>query len=157
MESPSQDHDQTQETQPEVAPAERRRRPLRPNEEDADRLIFCSEFDLSEGAQPLFTSEVAHLLRQKVDQNSRQHSNQVLIKSLEHAERFSQLENTVQAIHVRDQLSAVKPELHPFEIAQLASLMPKDAEEARTIIPSLADRYDDEQLTTILKDMDVFL
>lgn len=79
------------------------------------------------------------------------------MKSLEYAERFGQLENTVQAINVRDQLSAVKPELHPFEIAQLASLMPKDAEEARAIIPSLADRYEDDQLNTILKDMDVYL
>lgn len=139
------------------------RAPSRPADEDAAQLQLGPEFDQSVGAQPLFISEVAHLLKLQVDEKKIQQQqfeaalNPVLKKSLEYTQRFSQLESTEQAIAVREQLAKVEPALHPFEIAQLASLMPKEAEEAKAIIPSLAEKYDDDVLNDILKNMDAWL
>lgn len=131
-------------------------------EEDATTLVLGPEFQLDAGAQALFISEVAHLLKEKVKGRQGQEiateiENPILMKSLKYANRFGQIANTEQAIAVRNQLQAVEPHLHPFEIAQIATLMPKDAEEAKAIIPSLAARYDDDVLNNILKDLDVWL
>lgn len=137
------------------------RPPPRPTDEDAALLELGPEFDQSAGAQPLFISEVAHLLNMQVEAKKAQDQestiNPVLMKSLQYTQRFKQLESTEQAIAMREQLVKVEPELHAFEIAQLASLMPKEAEEAKAIIPSLADRYDDDVLNEILKNMDAWL
>lgn len=131
-----------------------------PRDEDAAQLELGEEFNNPE-AQPLFLSEVAHLLKLQVDGKKgtdyEPDLNPVLKKSLEYAGRFGQLTSTEQAIAVRDQLTKVQPQLHPFEVAQLASLMPKEAEEAKAIIPSLKDRYDDDVLNEILKNMDAWL
>lgn len=132
-------------------------RHVRSGDEDAAKLEFGPEFDQQKG-QPLFTAEVLQLLKLHMDKNKHlQVNNKLLEPSLEHCERFGQLETTEAAIAVRDQLQKVEPKLHPFEIAQLASLMPKDAEEAKAIIPSLATNYDDDVLNEILKNMDAWL
>lgn len=137
------------------------RAPARPSDEDAAQLELGPEFDESAGAQPLFISEVAHLLTLQVESKRSQDGeaaiNPVLMKSLEYTLRFKQLESTQEAISMRAQLHEVQPQLHAFEIAQLASLMPKEAEEAKAIIPSLGDRYDDDVLNEILKNMDAWL
>ncbi len=44
-------------------------------------------------------------------------------------------------------------ELEEFEIAALGNLCPETAEEARSLIPSLAKRFDDSELQTILNDL----
>lgn len=129
-------------------------------DEDAANLELGPEFGPTV-AQPLFLSEAAHLLRVKVNSqdSSAQYQpeiNPVLKKSVEYAERFDVLKGTAQAIAVREQLSKVDPPLHPFEIAQLASLLPKEAEEAKAIIPSLRDRYENDVLNELLKNMDSF-
>eukprot|EP00177_Eucheuma_denticulatum_P006365 GFKZ01011603.1.p1 GENE.GFKZ01011603.1~~GFKZ01011603.1.p1 ORF type:complete len:158 (+),score=23.13 GFKZ01011603.1:255-728(+) len=133
---------------------------IRLEDEDAAQLKLGHEFSETAGAQPLFISEVAHLLQLQVEgkKDSQYDSiNPVLKKSLEYANRFMQLKTTEQAISVRDQLSKVQPPLAQFEIAQLASLMPKEAEEAKAILPSLRDRYDDDVLNEILKNMDAWI
>lgn len=133
---------------------------VRVGDEDASTLELGPEFD-QDSAQPLFISEVAHLLKLQVEAKRQPDMsaelNPVLKKSLEHANKFGQLAKTDQAITVRAQLSAVVPELHPFEIAQLASLMPKEVDEAKAIIPSLVDRYDDDVLADILKIFNVWV
>lgn len=40
-----------------------------------------------------------------------------------------------------------------FERAQLATLCPDDADEAKTLIPSLADKIDDDDLEILLKQI----
>lgn len=49
--------------------------------------------------------------------------------------------------------SAENSDLHPFEVAQLGSLACDDAEEAKTLIPSLAEKKTDEKLQLILDDV----
>ncbi|KAL6948864.1 hypothetical protein ACO0QE_001339 [Hanseniaspora vineae] len=44
-------------------------------------------------------------------------------------------------------------ELHPFEIAQLGSISCEDADEAKTLIPSLTNKLNDEDLERILKEL----
>lgn len=130
-----------------------------PSEEDASKLHFSYEFTLEGHAQPLFISEVGHLLKVHVERQEKKPGdlNFVLRKSLDYAERFGQLAKTEQSIAVRAQLDAVYPKLHEFEIAQLASLMPKEVDEAKAIIPSLAARYDDDVISDILKNFEVWL
>lgn len=43
--------------------------------------------------------------------------------------------------------------LHKFEIASLANLCPETPEEAKALIPSLEGRLEDEELRTILDDI----
>lgn len=145
-----------------VAAEEPRNAPVitRQEDEDAAQLKLGLEFSETAGAQPLFISEVAHLLQLQVEGKKGSDYdtvNPVLKKSLDYATKFMQLKTTEQAIAVRDQLSKVQPPLAQFEIAQLASLMPKEAEEAKAILPSLRDRYDDDVLNEILKNMDAWI
>jgi DNA-directed RNA polymerase II subunit RPB4 len=46
--------------------------------------------------------------------------------------------------------------LFPFEIASMANLFPGSAEEARTLIPSLADKLEDSEIQEILDDMKAY-
>lgn len=127
-------------------------------EEDAALLELGPEFRVEQDAQPIFLAEVAHLLRVQVVAKTEQgftEINPVLKKSLEYAEKFGNIE-TQDAIAIRSQLSKV-PGIHPFEVAQIASLLPKDAEEAKAIIPSLKDRYEDDELNDMIADLDVWL
>jgi hypothetical protein len=43
--------------------------------------------------------------------------------------------------------------LHKFEIAALANLCPETSEEAKTLIPSLKTKIEDDDLTKILEDI----
>lgn len=43
--------------------------------------------------------------------------------------------------------------LHKFELASLANLCPETPEEAKALIPSLEGRLEDEELRTILDDI----
>ncbi|CCJ31200.1 unnamed protein product, partial [Pneumocystis jirovecii] len=45
------------------------------------------------------------------------------------------------------------PDLHSFETAQLGTLCCEEAEEARTLVPSLADKKSDEALQTLLDEL----
>ncbi len=130
-----------------------------PKEEDAAELNLGAEFT-GEEAQPLFLAEAAQLLQLKLEQNTAEdpeHS-QVLQKSLRHLQRFDQIHGQEAAVYVRRVLESAEPALHPFEVAQLASLVPGDAEEAKAIIPSLKTTYeDDAKLNDILKALDKFV
>lgn len=128
-------------------------------EEDAALLELGPEFRAEQDAQPIFLAEVSHLLRLQVDLKTDQgfsEINPVLKKSLEYAEKFGHITKTEDAIQIRAQLMAVRG-IHPFEVAQIASLFPKDAEEAKAIIPSLKDRYEDDELKEMIEQLDVWL
>lgn len=47
----------------------------------------------------------------------------------------------------------MQKKLHKFEIASLANLCPETPEEAKALIPSLEGRLEDEELRTILDDI----
>ena len=47
----------------------------------------------------------------------------------------------------------MQKKLHKFELAALANLCPDNAEEAKSLIPSLEGRFEDEELQQILEDI----
>lgn len=60
--------------------------------------------------------------------------------------------NIMRIIFLRYSLLMQK-KLHKFEIASLANLCPETPEEAKALIPSLEGRLEDEELRTILDDI----
>ena len=76
---------------------------------------------------------------------------QVFAKTLNYTQRFSRFKNRETIASVRSLL--VQKKLHRFELAQIGNLIPESAEEAKGLIPSLEDRYCDEDLAQILEDI----
>ncbi|KPM45430.1 hypothetical protein AK830_g1087 [Neonectria ditissima] len=68
---------------------------------------------------------------------------------LDHFARFTQKEN-VEAV---ERLLSAHKDLAKFERAQLGSLCCENADEAKTLIPSLADKIKDEDLQDLLDEI----
>lgn len=122
-------------------------------EEDVSQLKFPKEF---ENAETLTISEVLKILENRKEQASKsetdQKLNEVFVKTLEHCKTFNKFGDNKEKIHaVRRILSTKK--LHKFELAQLANLCPESAEEAKAFIPSLENKFQDDELTEILNAM----
>ncbi|XP_067950910.1 DNA-directed RNA polymerase II subunit RPB4-like [Watersipora subatra] len=120
-------------------------------EEEASELKFPKEF---ENAETLLVSEVNMLLEHRQKQNEEaeeeQELSKVFMKTLNYAQRFSKYKNreTISAIRV-----LLQKRFHKFELAAIANLAPETAEEAKTLIPSLEERFLDEDLQPILDDI----
>ena len=128
-------------------------------DEDASKLNLGIEFS-DEKATPLFLAEVAPLLRNKIERDRIEEAdmNPVLRKTLVHLERFDQIQSQEVAVDVRRLLESTDPKLHQFEITQLANLLPNDAEEARVVVPSLKDKFeDDTKLGDVIKALNNFV
>jgi DNA-directed RNA polymerase II subunit RPB4 len=83
-------------------------------------------------------------------------SNEVLRKTQEYLSIFARFrsEQTVSAVeHLLK--SSDNADLHPFEIAQLGSLTCDEAEEAKTLIASLANKKSDEELQILLDHVSI--
>ncbi|KAK3103170.1 hypothetical protein FSP39_016984 [Pinctada imbricata] len=121
-------------------------------EEDASELQFPKEF---ENAETLLISEVQMLLEHRKQQNEsaeeEQELSEVFMKTLNYTGRFSKFKNRETIAVVRQVLMNKK--LHKFEIAVLANLCPDNAEEAKSLIPSLEGRFEDDELQQILEDI----
>ncbi|XP_043290062.1 DNA-directed RNA polymerase II subunit Rpb4-like isoform X2 [Venturia canescens] len=121
-------------------------------EEDAADLQFPKEF---ENAETLLISEVHMLLEHRKAQNEsaeeEQEFSEVFLKSLNYTDRFRKFKNKEIIAAVRNLLTYKK--LHKFELASLANLCPETPEEAKALIPSLEGRLEDEELRTILDDI----
>ncbi|KAI0989993.1 hypothetical protein GJ496_006218 [Pomphorhynchus laevis] len=87
-----------------------------------------------------------------------------LSDTLAYCERFSTFRNSETILEVREALSIAGGgsnstlnngfvRLHQFETAALANLCPESAEEAKTLIPSLTGKIDDDQLQRLLDDI----
>nr|KAF7394149.1 hypothetical protein H0235_016744 [Vespula pensylvanica] len=115
------------------------------------RLVFL-EF---ENAETLLISEVYMLLEHRKAQNEsaeeEQEFSEVFMKSLTYTNRFGRFKNKETIAAVRSLLMQKK--LHKFELASLANLCPETPEEAKALIPSLEGRLEDEELRTILEDI----
>ncbi|GMM37146.1 DNA-directed RNA polymerase II subunit [Saccharomycopsis crataegensis] len=85
-------------------------------------------------------------------------ANEVLKKTLEYLNIFARFRDQETCSVVE---SLLKPKdyedketsLHPFEIAQLGSLACDEPDEAKTLIPSLADKKSDEELLEVLNQL----
>ncbi|PAA79027.1 hypothetical protein BOX15_Mlig024392g2, partial [Macrostomum lignano] len=121
-------------------------------EEDASELRFPLEFDK---AQTLTVSEVRQILEKRKAANEQREEelepSEVETKTLNYCQRFAKFNNEETISAVRDLLQGKK--LHNFELAAIANLCPETAEEAKALIPSLAGRFEDEDLNQILEDL----
>lgn len=121
-------------------------------EEDATELRFPKEF---ENAETLLVSEVHMLLEHRKQQNENaeeeQELSEVFMKTLNSTARFSKFKNRETIAAVRSLL--MSKNLHKFELAALANLCPESAEEAKALIPSLEEKFEDEELQQILDDI----
>lgn len=84
-------------------------------------------------------------------------SNEIVHKTLNYLSMFTRFKNsssteTVEKL-LNDFSSQASQPLHPFEIAQLGNLECEDAEEAKSLIPSLAHKVSDVQLKTLLTEL----
>lgn len=84
-------------------------------------------------------------------------SNEIVHKTLNFLSSFSRFKNSSSTETVEKLLNdfsaqAAEP-LHPFELAQLGNLECEDAEEAKSLIPSLAHKVSDVQLKTLLSEL----
>ncbi|EGG04256.1 uncharacterized protein MELLADRAFT_89474 [Melampsora larici-populina 98AG31] len=113
-------------------------------EEDASQLKLGPEFD---AAGCLSISEVKLLLEQR----DKPADTAVYKKTQEFVNQFARFSTTDSAQAARQILSKDQT-LKPFELAQLASLCPEEAEEAKSLIPSLAAK-DDDALQAILNEI----
>lgn len=84
-------------------------------------------------------------------------SNEIIHKTLNYLTNFARFKNsssteTVERLLNDFSASATEP-LHPFELAQLGSLECEDAEEAKSLIPSLHSKVSDSLLQNLLNDL----
>ena len=123
-------------------------------EEDASELAFPKEFEDPE-TKTLLISEVSILLEHRKQQNEsaeeEQEFSEVFMKTLNYTQRFAKFKNMENIAAIRGILTNKK--IHKFELAALANLCPESPEEAKSLIPSLEGRFDDEELASILDDI----
>ncbi|RTE77385.1 hypothetical protein BHE90_008150 [Fusarium euwallaceae] len=127
--------------------------PRPPGNEEASTVLNLGEFQevdtltLSEAALVL-NALVAKRRNDRKNVNETEMLNQTLTY-LDHFARFTQKEN-VEAV---ERLLSAHKNLAKFERAQLGSLCCENADEAKTLIPSLADKIKDEDLQDLLDEI----
>ncbi|PNY27145.1 DNA-directed RNA polymerase II subunit rpb4 [Tolypocladium capitatum] len=130
-----------------------RPKPPPPGNEEASATLNLGEFQdvdtltLSEAALVL-NALVAKRRNDRKNVNETEMLNQTL-NYLDHFARFTQKEN-VEAV---ERLLSSHKDLAKFERAQLGSLCCENADEAKTLIPSLADKIKDEDLQELLDEV----
>ncbi|RDA82712.1 hypothetical protein CP532_4848 [Ophiocordyceps camponoti-leonardi (nom. inval.)] len=130
-----------------------RPKPPPPGTEEASATLNLGEFQnvdtltLSEAALVL-NALVAKRRNDRKNVNETEMLNQTL-SYLDHFARFTQKEN-VEAV---ERLLSSQKGLAKFERAQLGSLCCENADEAKTLIPSLADKITDEDLQELLDEI----
>jgi len=123
-------------------------------EEDAAKLQLGPDFNSS---LCLLLSEVNLLLEQnRTIHESEGHTqdletNTVFTKSQNYVNRFSRYKGKAAVQEVRSLLA--KKNLEEWELASLANLCPETSEEAKALIPSLAIKFTDDELESILSDL----
>lgn len=92
-----------------------------------------------------------HRKAQNESAEEEQEFSEVFMKTLTYTNRFRKFKNKETIAAVRSLLMQKK--LHKFELASLANICPETPEEAKALIPSLESRLEDEELRTILDDI----
>lgn len=130
-----------------------RPKPPPPGNEEASAILNLGEF---QNVDTLTLSEAALVLNALVTKrcNDRKNINETEMLSqtltyLDHFARFTQKEN-VEAV---ERLLSSHKDLAKFERAQLGSLCCENADEAKTLIPSLTDKIKDEDLQELLDEI----
>ena len=92
-----------------------------------------------------------HRKQQNEQAEDEQELSEVFMKTLNYTQRFAKFKNRENIAAIRSLLMSKK--LHKFELAALANLCPESPEEARSLIPSLEGRFTDDELASLLEDI----
>jgi len=122
-------------------------------DEEAGSELRLGEF---QNVDALTQSEAALVINALVAKRKMDRKNvndtEMLIKTTNYLDRFARIKQKEKVEAVERQLSAHQ-ELAKFERAQLGSLFCDTAEEAKTLIPSLADKISDDDLQALLDEI----
>ncbi|KAI1322017.1 HRDC-like protein [Xylariaceae sp. FL0255] len=121
--------------------------------EEASTTISLGEF---QDVDTLTLSEAALVINALVAKRRHDRKNinetEMLSKTVDYLDAFSRFKKKENVEAVERLLSAHK-EFHKFERAQLGSLCCENADEAKTLIPSLTAKISDEDLQELLNEM----
>ncbi|KAH1013271.1 hypothetical protein HUJ04_002280 [Dendroctonus ponderosae] len=92
-----------------------------------------------------------HRKAQNESAEDEQEFSDVFMKTLTYTDRFRKFKNKETISSVRNLLNQKK--LHKFELAAIANLCPETAEEAKSLIPSLEGRFEEDELQSVLDDI----
>lgn len=92
-----------------------------------------------------------HRKRQNDSDYEEQEFSEVFNKTYSYTDSFRKFKNKETCAAVRSLL--VQKKLHKFELAALGNLCPEVPEEAKSLIPSLEGRFEEEELRQILEDI----
>ncbi|KAI4209853.1 MAG: hypothetical protein LQ351_007271 [Letrouitia transgressa] len=129
-----------------------RRREKPPGDEEAAAELKLGEF---QDVPTLTLSEARLLINAVMDHRrltKKVNESEIYLKTQDYLDvfaRFKQKEN-IEAV---ERMLAAKTELELFERSQLGSLCCETAEEAKTLIPSLANKITDQDLQELLDDI----
>lgn len=130
-----------------------RPKPMPPGEEDVSSDVILGEF---QDVDTLTLSEASLVINALVAKrrNDRKgfQETEILAQTVDYLDafaRFKQKEN-VEAV---ERLLSSHKNLNKFERAQIGSLCCDSAEEAKTLIPSIANKIDDDVLQDLLDQM----
>ncbi|ROT36995.1 RNA polymerase Rpb4 [Sodiomyces alkalinus F11] len=130
-----------------------RPKPTPPGQERADHILDLGEF---QNVDTLTLSEASLVINALVAKRRGDRKNvnetEMLTQTLNYLDAFSRFRQKENVEAVERLLSAHK-QLAKFERAQLGSLCCETAEEAKTLIPSLADKIGDEELQELLDEI----
>ncbi|KAK2068713.1 hypothetical protein P8C59_003341 [Phyllachora maydis] len=122
-------------------------------DEEAGDVLKLGEFQevdtltLSE-AQLVIKALMAKRRKDRKDRNE----TEVLVKTLDYLDAFSRFKEK-ENVEAAERLLSAHKQLTKFERAQLGSLGCADAEEAKTLIPSLVDKISDEDLQELVAEL----
>ncbi|KAH8676332.1 RNA polymerase Rpb4 [Xylariales sp. PMI_506] len=134
-----------------------RAKPLPQGNEEASSVLNLGEF---QEVDTLTLSEASLVINALVNKRRAERKNieenEMLTKTIDYLDAFSRFKKKENVEAVERLLSAHK-EFHKFERAQLGNLCCENAEEAKTLIPSLTDKISDEDLDELLAEMAKFM
>ncbi|KAH3675866.1 hypothetical protein WICMUC_002436 [Wickerhamomyces mucosus] len=124
-----------------------RKKIMKPNGEFIDNPEITNDDDIDENGNDDDNDEIANAAIAVG-------ANEVLKKTLDYLSVFSRFRDAQTCSAVEQLLKAPEnAKLHPFELAQLGSLACDDVDEAKTLVPSLADKKSEDDLQNILNQL----
>ncbi|KAJ2904147.1 hypothetical protein MKZ38_008768 [Zalerion maritima] len=136
-----------------VFPPTSRTKPAPPGDEEATAILKLGEF---QNVDTLTLSEASLVLNALTTKRRAERKNvndtEMLTKTLEYLDAFARFKEK-ESVEAVERLLSSHKSLQKFERAQLGSLCCETAEEAKTLIPSLADKITDDDLQELLDEM----
>jgi DNA-directed RNA polymerase II subunit RPB4 len=98
----------------------------------------------------LFNSEVSLLLSELNEKRGRTETSEIS-NVLKHCSRVSKFHSLDMIVHIRKMLETIG--ISGFEMTQIVNLCPETAEEAQTLIPTLGNKINPENLQDLLDQL----